>query len=380
MTNQKDGKMKLQLVATCLFGLERLLGEEIDALGYERISTIDGRVTFMGDEQAVALANVFLRYAERVLIKLGEFEACSFAELFDGTYALPWEEFIGKLDAFPVKGHSIKSDLHSIPDCQAIIKKAIVKKLSSVYGLTVFPEERVKLQVEFFILNNRASLMIDTSGMPLHKRGYRRDSNEAPIRETLAAAIAKTSRPREEVLLWDPMCGSGTIAIEAAMLMRNIAPGKNRKFAAEDFPFIDRKHFADAREEAIEGEIKTDFEVFASDIDPTCIALTEKNAKIAGVFDTVKVFRQDALTISAPGRRATIVTNPPYGERLMELREAEELYRKMGKHFRSLEPWQAYIITSHRSFEMLYGRRADKIRKLYNGMLPCYLYQFFKNK
>lgn len=371
--------MKLQLVATCLFGLERLLGEEIDALGYERISTIDGRVTFMGDEQAVALANVFLRYAERVLIKLGEFEATSFTELFDGTYSLPWEEFIGKLDAFPVKGHSIKSDLHSIPDCQAIVKKAIVKKLSSVYGLTVFPEERVKLQIEFFILNNRASLMIDTSGTPLHKRGYRRDSNEAPIRETLAAAIAKTSRPREEVLLWDPMCGSGTIAIEAAMLMRNIAPGKSRRFAAEEFPFIDKRHFADAREEAIEGEVQTDFEVFASDIDPACVTLTEKNSRIAGVADTIKVFRQDALTIGAPGRRATIVTNPPYGERLMELREAEELYRKMGRHFRTLEPWQAYIITSHKSFESLYGRRADKVRKLYNGMLPCYLYQFFKN-
>ena len=371
--------MKLQLVATCLFGLERLLGEEIDALGYERISTIDGRVTFMGDEQAVALANVFLRYAERVLIKLGEFEATSFAELFDGTYSLPWEAFIGKLDAFPVKGHSIKSDLHSIPDCQAIIKKAIVKKLSSVYGLTVFPEERVKFQVEFFILNNRASLMIDTTGAPLHKRGYRKDSNEAPIRETLAAAIAKTSRPREDVLFWDPMCGSGTIAIEAAMMMRNVAPGKSRRFAAEEFPFIRRELWADAREEAIEGECESDFEVYASDIDPACVALTENNARIAGVGKTVKAFRKNALEISEPGRRATIVTNPPYGERLMELSEAEALYRKMGKHFRTLEPWQAYIITSHRSFESLYGRRADKIKKLYNGMIPCYLYQFFKN-
>ena len=218
--------MKLELVATCLFGLEHLLGEEIDALGYDRISTIDGRVTFLADEEGVALSNVFLRYAERVFIKVGSFKADTFTELFDGTYSLPWENFIGKLDAFPVKGHSIKSALHSIPDCQAIIKKAIVKRLSSVYGLTVFPEEGVKYQVEFFILNNEAALMIDTSGVPLHKRGYRRESNAAPIRETLAAAIAKTSRPREEVLLWDPMCGSGTIAIEAAMLMNNIAPGK----------------------------------------------------------------------------------------------------------------------------------------------------------
>ncbi len=371
--------MKLQLVATCLFGLEKLLGEEIDALGYERISTIDGRVTFLGDEEAVALSNVFLRYAERVLIKVGSFRAESFTELFDGTYDLPWGDFIGKLDAFPVKGHSIKSELHSIPDCQAIIKKAVVKKLSSRYGISVFPEEGVKYQIEFFILNNEATLMIDTSGMPLHKRGYRRESNDAPIRETLAAAIAKTSRPREEVLLWDPMCGSGTIAIEAAMLMNNIAPGKKRAFSAEAYPFISREHWKNAREEAIEGEIKSGFEVFASDIDPAAVALTEKNALRAGVNDTVKAFRMDALSIGAPGRRATIVTNPPYGERLLDISEAESLYRRMGRHFRTLEPWQAYIITSHKGFEGLYGRRADKVKKLYNGMIPCYLYQFFKN-
>ena len=372
--------MKLQLVATCLFGMEHLLGEEIEALGYERISTIDGRVTFLGDEEAVALSNMFLRFAERVLIKVGSFRADSFTELFDGTYALPWEQFIGKIDAFPVKGHSIRSELHSIPDCQAIIKKAIVKRLSAEYGLTLFPEEGVKYQIEFFILNNEATLMIDTSGMPLHKRGYRRDANEAPIRETLAAAIVRTSRPREEVLLWDPMCGSGTIAIEAAMMMRNIAPGKLRHFAAEAFPFIGKRRFDEAREEAIEGEIKSSFEVFASDIDPAAVELTKHNARIAGVSDTVTAFVENALNIEAPGRRATIVTNPPYGERLLDLKSAEELYRAMGRHFRSLEPWQAYIITSHKGFERLYGREADKVKKLYNGMIPCYLYQFFKNK
>jgi len=371
--------MKLQLVATCLFGLERLLGEEIDALGYERISTIDGRVTFLGDEEAVALSNIFLRYAERILIKVGSFEASTFTELFDGTYALDWDNFIGKLDAFPVKGHSIKSDLHSIPDCQAIIKKAIVKKLSSIYGITQFPEERVKYQIEFFILNNEATLMIDTSGMPLHKRGYRRESNDAPIRETLAAAIVKTSRPREEVLLWDPMCGSGTIAIEAAMMMNNIAPGKNRGFAAESFPFIKREIWKNAREEALEGEIKSSFEVFASDIDPAAVELARKNAHLAGVGETVKCFRKNALEISAPGRRATIVTNPPYGERLMTISEAENLYRAMGRHFKTLAPWQIYVITSHKEFERFYAKRADKVKKLYNGMIPCYLYQFFKN-
>ena len=370
--------MKLQLVATCLFGLEHLLGEEIDALGYERISTIDGRVTFLGDEEAVALSNVFLRYAERVFIKVGSFRAESFEELFEGVRALPWSQFIGKLDAFPVKGHSIKSQLHSIPDCQAIIKKAIVKNLAEIYGIERFSEEGVKYQVEFFILNDEATLMIDTSGVPLHKRGYRKESNAAPIRETLAAAIAKTSRPREEVLLWDPMCGSGTIAIEAAMIMRNIAPGVNREFAAEKFAFIDKSHWKCAREEARDGEVKSNFEVFASDIHEPSGALTVRNAKAAGVADTVKAFSHDARKISAPGRRATIVTNPPYGERLGTVAEAERLYRELGAHFRSLSPWQVYIITSHPAFERFYGARADKVRKLYNGMLPCYLYQYFK--
>lgn len=371
--------MKFQLVATCLFGLEHLLGEEIDALGYERISTIDGRVTFSGDCEAVALSNIFLRYAERVFIKLGSFRAESFEQLFEGTRALPWPDFIGRDDAFPVKGHAIKSSLHSIPDCQAIIKKAVVKSMSDRYGIARFAETGVKFQIEFFILNDEATLMIDTSGLPLHKRGYRKESNSAPIRETLAAAIAATSRPREEVLFWDPMCGSGTIAIEAAMKMRNIAPGVSRSFAAEQFPFIPKETWKSAREEARDGEIKTKFEVYASDISAPCVSLTERNAKAAGVLDSMKIFQSDCRKISAPGRRATIVTNPPYGERMGTEREIEELYRTMGVHFRSLAPWQVYIITSHPYFERLYGKRADKVRKLYNGMLECRLYQFFKN-
>ena len=370
--------MRLQLVATCLFGLEHLLGEEIDALGYERISTIDGRVTFEGDEEAVALSNIFLRYAERVFIKLGSFKAESFEELFEGTKALPWPDFIGRDDAFPVKGHSIKSKLFSIPDCQSIVKKAVVKSMSERYGISIFEETGAKYQIEFFILNNEATLMIDTSGTALHKRGYRKDALGAPIRETLAAAIAATARPRENVLLWDPMCGSGTIAIEAAMMMKGIAPGRNRSFAAENFAFIPKKIWTSAREEAFDLEHTTDFEAFASDIDSSAVALAEKNVKLAGVSDVVKVFRQDARKISADGRRGTIVTNPPYGERLGSLKEAEQLYRDIGVHFRSLSPWQVYVITSHQGFERLYGKKADKVRKLYNGMLPCYLYQYFK--
>ena len=372
--------MKLQLVATCLFGLEHLLGEEIEALGYEKINTINGRVTFLGDEEAVALSNVFLRYAERVYIKLGSFRAETFDMLFEGTRALPWSDFIGKCDAFPVKGHSIKSALHSIPDCQAIVKKAIVRSLGEKYGMTVFPEDGVKYQVEFFILNDEATLMIDTSGVPLHKRGYRPVSNAAPIRETLAAAIAKSARPREEVPFWDPLCGSGTIAIEAAMLMKNIAPGMKRSFAAESFPFIPERLWQAAREEAGDVIIRdTKFQVYASDIDPECIEITRTNARRAGVFDRVRSFVADCREISAPGMRGTIVTNPPYGERLLTAAEAERLYRGMGKHFRSLAPWQVYIITSHPEFEKFYGKRADKVKKLYNGMIPCYFYQFFKN-
>ncbi len=371
--------MKLELVATCLFGLEHLLGEQIDALGYERVSTIDGRVTFIGDEEAIALSNVFFRYAERVYIKLGSFPARSFEELFEGTRALPWSEFIGRDDAFPVKGHAIKSALHSIPDCQAIIKKAIVKSMSEKYGISQFPETRVKFQVEFFILNDMATLMIDTSGIPLHKRGYRREANAAPIRETLAAAIVTLSRPREDVLFWDPMCGSGTLGIEAAMMMKGIAPGARRSFAAETFPFIDKKHWQNAREEAEEGVKKTSFEVFSSDIDKNCVALTERNARAAGVIDIVKPFVMDARKIAATGRRATVVVNPPYGERLGNPAAVERLYREIGVHFRALSPWQIYIITSHPAFERLYGKRADKIKKLYNGMIPCYLYQYFKN-
>ena len=371
--------MKFELVATCLFGLEHLLGEEIEALGYRRTSTINGRVTFLGDEEAVALSNIFLRYAERVYIKVGSFRAESFEELFEGTRALSWDRFIGARDAFPVKGHSIKSKLHSIPDCQAIVKKAIVKSLSVPYGISVFPEDEVKYQVEFFILNDEATLMIDTSGEPLHKRGYRREANAAPIRETLAAAIVATSRPREDVLLWDPMCGSGTIAIEAAMMMRNVAPGMKRHFSAEAFPFIPESVWQNAREEAHDLIRPSEFIAFASDIDESALKIAKDNAYRAGVLNSLRIFKQDARTIGAPGRRGTIVTNPPYGERLGTLTEVEELYCEIGLHFRSLAPWQVYCITSHEGFERLYGKKADKVKKLYNGMIPCYLYQFFKN-
>ncbi len=374
------GRIIMEFVATCLFGLESLLGAEIDELGYKRTETMDGRVSFMGDIKAICELNIKLRFAERLYIKVGEFDALSFDDLFEGTKSLEWERWIGKDDEFPVRGHSIKSALFSIPDCQKIIKKAVVSRLSSKYGVQWFEEKGVKYQIDFFIFKNRATLMIDTSGIPLHKRGYRPKTAEAPIRETLAAALAKIARPREDVLFWDPFCGSGTIAIEATMMMLNRAPGLDRAFISQTFPQIPKKSWIDARSEA-RSKIITDsrFEAYASDINPEAVSLATECAKHAGVYENMKIFEKDALTVDTMGRRGTIVCNPPYGERLFTLKEAEELYRKMGKHFKSLDKWQIYVITSHEEFSRLYGRRPDKVRKLYNGMIPCYFYQFFKN-
>lgn len=371
----------LQYVATCLFGLEKTVGEEIDALGLKRTGTIDGRVYFSGDVSAVPRANINLRTAERILIELCRFKAQTFTELFDGTKQVPWEVFIGKTDAFPVKGHSIKSALYSIPDCQSIIKKAVVERLKQKYGISWFEETGVKYQIEFFILNDEVSLMIDTTGIPLHKRGYRTQNGGAPIRETLAAALVKLSRPRENVRLWDPFCGSATIPIEAALIMTNTAPGINRHFAAETFPVFSKKLWLSARDEAKSlATPGTEFRAYASDIDAEVLKCANANIKRAGMEKYIKTFVKDARKITSDGVRTTIVCNPPYGERLDSIREARQLYRELGKNFPSLSPWQIYLITSEEEFEKLYGVRADKVRKLYNGMIKCNLYQYFKRR
>ena len=371
--------MTLTLTATCLFGLEKQLGEEIESLGYKKTETIDGRVSFLADIEGIARCNINLRLAERVYIQLGKFRASNFGELFDGVKALPWESWIGRQDAFPVKGHSIKSKLFSVPDCQKIIKKAIAQRLEEEYGLTWFPEDGVKYQIEFFLLKDVATLMIETSGFPLHKRGYRIEANAAPLRETLAAAMVMTSRPRDNVLLWDPFAGSGTIAIEAALMMADIAPGLFRRFSSEAFPQIPEKVWLAEREAARSRIHKTDFKAYASDIDDNCIKIAQANAQRAGVSDLVHVFKYDARAIRKPqDLRGTIVTNPPYGERLMTMPEVEILYREVGETFRALSPWQVYVLSSATNFERLYGKRADKVKKLYNGMIPCYLYQYFK--
>ena len=371
--------MKLTLVATCMFGLEKLLGEEIDALGLKRLDTMDGRVTFEGEEADIPRANIHLRCAERVFVRLGYFEAKSFDDLFEGTKALPWEEWIARNDAFPVKGHSIRSGLTSIPDCQSIVKKAVVDRLHDKYGISWFEETGVKYQIEFFIFKDMAALMIDTSGIALHKRGYRTEAGAAPLRETLAAAVALTARPREDILFWDPFCGAGTIAIEAAQIVTNRAPGLGRSFAAEQFHRVPKALWTNARE-AAEAAIKRDchFEVYASDIDEDILDITYENALRGGVEEYINIFHADARTIKKSDRKGTVVCNPPYGERMGEMYEVERLYRELGRNWKELAPWQIYVLTSHDKFDRLYGRPADKTKKLYNGMIPCYLYEFFK--
>ena len=368
------------LVATCMFGLEKQLGEEIDALGLKRVHTMDGRVTFEGEPCDVARANMFLRCAERVMIKLGEFPATTYEELFQGVKALPWEEYIGSSDAFPVKGHCIKSKLYSIPDCQSIIKKAVVERLSDKYGIRWFTEDGVKYQIEFFLFKDVVALMLDTSGIALHKRGYRPMAGVAPLRETLAASIALTARPKEDILFWDPFCGSGTIAIEAAMIATRRAPGLGREFAGQDFACIPERAWTDAATEAQDLIIRdSKFEAWASDIDEDMLDVTYENATRAGVEEYLNIFHADARKIKREERKGTVVCNPPYGERMMEEDEVRALYRDMGKTFAELYPWHVYIITSYPEFERSFGRVADKTHRLYNGMLPCTLYEYFRD-
>lgn len=369
-----------EIVITTLFGLESIVARELKRLGYETSSVEDGRVTFVGGWDAVCRANMWIRCGERVLIKVAEFNAVTFEELFQGTKAAEWERFIGKQDAFPVKGHSLKSQLASVRDCQAIIKKAAAARLSEKYGIEWLPEEGTTYQIQFQIMKDRVTLMIDTSGAPLHKRGYRQQSNAAPLRETLAAAMADLSRWKFEYPLCDPFCGSGTIPIEAAMMKLQIAPGLNRKFAFDEFC-----HVSDSLRKAATDEAKSlirdlPLEICASDIDNDCVELTVSNAEKAGVGEYIKTTQLDARKIDFDKACGTIICNPPYGERLGKIKECEQLYREMGESFKKLDNWAYFILTSNEKFEKLFGMKANKQRKLYNGMLKCNLYQFFMKK
>ena len=370
--------MNVTFCAPCHFGLEGLVAEEMRRLGLQNVRAENGRVRFDGTEADLAKASVNLRCAERVLLEVGSFEAQTFDQLFEGVKALPLENFIPQNAAFPVKGHSLASKLFSISDCQAIIKKATATRLSQKYGLTWFPEDGETVQIQFSIMNDIATIYLDTSGDGLHKRGYRPAHVAAPLSETLAAAMVILSRYRGKEDFCDPFCGSGTLAIEAALIAKIRAPGLKRSFAAEEWSVIDRKVWRDAREEAPTREYKGDYRIFASDIDPEAVEMSKNNALLAGVSDVVHFEVADATKFDRKTDRGVIVTNPPYGERIMEKREAEGLYSAFGKAYFATENWNLYLLSSHTEFERTFGRTADKKRKLYNGMIKCDLYMYTK--
>ena len=371
---------KFKMVAPTIFGVEGILADELKRLGAENIQSENGRVFFEGDINMLAKANIWLRTAERVLIVVGRFHATSFEELFNNVYALNFEDYIGVKDAFPVTGYSISSALHSIPDCQAIIKKAIVKKLSKKYNVSWFEETGPLHKVRFSIQKNDVTVCIDTSGEGLHKRGYRANSLEAPIKETLAAAMCYTARIYPDTKLYDPFCGSGTILIEAALMAKNIAPGIRRFFAAERFSEDFAKAFSEERKSALDKIQKdVEFRAMGSDIDENAVKLTMENAKKAGVSDVVSAKISDVSNFSLPDERMLLITNPPYGERLLDIKNAEKLYKVMGEKMQKGLGKKYFIISPNDDFEEFFGRPADKRRKLYNGMIKCQLYMYFKN-
>lgn len=366
----------LELCAPCLFGLEGPLGNELRHMGMQNVRPENGRVRFSGTEADIARANLRSRFGERILIELGRFPADTFDRLFEGVKALPWEQFIPKNGAFPVKGYSLESKLHSVPDCQKIVKKAVVERLKQRYRVNWFAEDGATYQIQFALMHDTAVLYLDTTGVGLHKRGYRPAHVAAPLRETLAAAMVDIAGYRGRGDFCDPFCGSGTIAIEAALAAKNRAPGLLRTFSAQQWDCLDPAIWTSAREEAQAKEFSGDYHIFASDIDPHAVAIARENARRAGMEGLISFSVADAAQFDRVADRGVIVTNPPYGERLMEKREAEALYRAFGAAYAKMEHWQLYLLSSHTEFERAFGRPADKKRKLYNGMIKCDLFQF----
>ena len=369
--------MDLKFCVPCLFGLEGLCADELRRLGLRDVKAENGRVLFSGDEHDIAKANINLRTGERVLIVVGEKPADSFDMLFEGVRVMPWEKYIPIDGAFPVKGHSLGSKLHSVPDCQRIIKKAVVERLKSKYKVEWLKETGAKYQIQFAIMNDIATLYIDTSGVGLHKRGYRPAGNAAPLRETLAAAIVKLSRYRGREPVCDPFCGSGTIPIEAAMAAINRAPGLGRRFAAQDWPWLDVKTWDDATLEAKSREYRGSYDIWGGDIDPKSIKIAIENAGRAGVSEHIRFETADATGFRRDVPGGIIMTNPPYGERVMSQGEAEDLYRHFGAAVRKLDNWKLYVLSSHTEFERTFGKTAVKKRKLYNGMIKCDLFMYY---
>ena len=362
---------ELKFAVPCLFGLEGIAGDELRRLQIENVQVENGRVLFTGDPYAMAKANICLRTGERVLLVLAEFTATTFEELFQGVYHTNLEDLIPKDGEFPVKGHCLNSQLMSVPDCQAIIKKAASRRLGEKYGLTWLPETGAKFPLQFSIMNDKVTLYLDTTGQGLHKRGYRSVGNEAPLRETLAAAMVQLARFRGREFFWDPFCGSGTIPIEAALIAKNRAPGLHRHFQAEAYPWVDKDLWNQVRTEAKDKEFSGKYRILGSDNDPKCVSLSFANAKKAGVADCVTFVDGDATKMSLPSDGGILVCNPPYGQRLMEQDSARRLYAALGRHLKYANNWQKFIITSEPEFEHYFGRRADKKRKLYNGMIKC---------
>ncbi len=371
--------MNINFCVPCLLGLEGLIADELREMGAENVNAENGRVLFSGDEHILARANICSRFSERILIMVGTFEAHTFEELFQGTKRLPWEQWIGKKDRFPVKGYSLNSDLFSVSDCQSIIKKAVVERLKTKYTIPWFEETGALYQIQFSIMKNQVSVFIDTSGRGLHKRGYRPDANAAPLKETLAASLCRISQLRHYHTLYDPMCGSGTILIEGALMALNIAPGLYRRFTAETWSQFPQEIWQEERRRAVSLQRKDiDFHGYGYDIDPEALKIAKENARKAGVDKYLTFIQRDVKDFEPETERATVIVNPPYGERLLDIDNARKLYKTMGDRFRPMKGRSYTVITADEEFEKAFGRKADKRRKLYNGMIKCQVYMYFK--
>jgi len=369
---------KIELIATTTFGIEAVTKRELQNLGYTDIKVENGKVSFMGEEKDIPKANIWLRTAERVLLKMGEFKALTFDELFEKTKALPWDEWIPVDGHFIVEGKSINSKLYSISDSQRIVEKAIVEKLKTKYHVDWFEKTGAKYVVEVSLLKDIATLTIDTSGEGLHKRGYRDRAGDAPLKETLAAAMIMLSYWNKDRLLFDPFCGSGTIPIEAAMIGKNIAPGLDREFAAEGWDRIPSEYWKEVKKEAfkaIDNDVKLN--IMGADTDKRSILRARDNAANIGLEEDITFFMKDMREVDLYNEYGVVVTNPPYGERMGDVEEVVQLYKDFGEKFKQLDTWSIYLITSNENFEKLYGKKADKKRKLYNGRIKVDYYQFY---
>jgi len=366
----------MNFTVPCLLGLEAPLADELKQMGMASVASENGRVSFTGGPEQLAKANMALRTGERVLLQLGQFSAKTFEELFQGVAAIPWGTYIPREGAFPVTGHSLNSALTSLPACQRIIKKAAAEQLKKAHGVAWLEESGPTFGIRFQIMKDVATISLDTTGLALYKRGYRLHAGAAPLRETLAAAMVKIARYRGKEVFADPFCGSGTIAIEAALAARGRAPGLSRSFDAMNWPLVPRKIWDEVRAELAAAEYHGTYEIHASDIDPACIETARENARRAGVLEDISFQVADAADFVQTRPGGLLVTNPPYGRRILEVREAEAIYTAFGNAAGKLDGWKLYILSAHADFEQFFGRKANKKRKLYNGMIKCDLYMY----